>query len=144
MKRSNFPGTISFFFAGFKLIILPVILFYSCSAQNQKVEKQNYISLKPASFAQSLNEKPGTLLDVRTPGEFSKGHLQNAVLINLFDDDFNERLYKTDRSKPVYVYCAVGGRSAEAAEILIANGYTEVFNLDGGIVAWQKAGFPVE
>ena len=82
------------------------------------------------------------LLDVRTPQEYANGHLQNATAINFFDADFKEKVAKLDKTKPIYVYCAVGGRSAKASKVLQESGFKSVYNLLGGWNGWNAAGLP--
>ncbi|HEY1120964.1 MAG TPA: rhodanese-like domain-containing protein [Haloferula sp.] len=83
------------------------------------------------------------LLDVRTPEEWKEGHLEKAKLITLSKEGFVEKVKaELDPKKPVLVYCKSGGRSAKAAKQLREAGFT-VYDLDGGITAWQKAGKPV-
>jgi rhodanese-related sulfurtransferase len=77
---------------------------------------------------------------VRTPEEYAAGHLENAVNINLYDDDFKSQLEAIDKSKAVAVYCKVGGRSAKAADIIKEIGFTEVYDLEGGILNWEEKG----
>ena len=60
--------------------------------------------------------------------------------MNYNDDDFASQVEKLDKTKPVFVYCKRGGRSASAAEILKEKGFTKVYNLDGGITAWIDEG----
>ena len=85
-----------------------------------------------------------TLLDVRQPSEYQEEHIPGAKLVPL--PDLNDRQKEIDREKPMIVYCAVGGRSRVAAQLLSGIGFEEVFNLQGGIKAWQgqKATGPVE
>ena len=87
-------------------------------------------------------DSPAILLDVRTPQEYANGHLQNATAINFFDADFKEKVDKLDKNKPIYVYCAVGGRSAKACKILQESGFKNVYNLLGGWNGWNAAGLP--
>lgn len=83
------------------------------------------------------------LLDVRTPEEWKEGHLDKAKLVTLSKEGFVEKAKaELDPKKPVLVYCKSGGRSAKAAKQLREAGFT-VYDLDGGITAWQKAGKPV-
>jgi thioredoxin len=81
-------------------------------------------------------------VDVRTPGEFSKGHLVNAQNIDYNGDNFKQEISKVDKTKPVYVYCLSGGRSGNAAREMRAMGYKEVYELDGGILKWRAANLP--
>lgn len=83
------------------------------------------------------------LVDVRTPHEWSTGHIEGARHIDWFSDDFKAEVAKLDKDKPVRLYCAGGGRSEEAREMLRGMGFTDVKDLDGGIAAWKKAGAPV-
>jgi len=83
------------------------------------------------------------LLDVRTPEEFGSGHLENAVNINYYDQDFANQLANLDADKKVLLYCKSGSRSGEAAEKLVKAGFEEVIELKGGMLAWQAAGLPM-
>ncbi|MES2890367.1 MAG: thioredoxin domain-containing protein [Bacteroidota bacterium] len=84
------------------------------------------------------------LLDVRTPAEYQAGHLDKALLADWKDEkEFQRRINFIDKAKPVYVYCLGGGRSAAAAEKMRALGFTNVFELVGGINAWKAAEKPV-
>jgi rhodanese-related sulfurtransferase len=79
------------------------------------------------------------LLDVRTPNEISRGTINGAVEINLFDHDFTERvLSKFEKDQPLYIYCAAGGRSGKACSKLVLEGFDEVYNLQGGYSEWVQ------
>src|SRR5690606_6052387 len=83
------------------------------------------------------------LLDVRTPEEYQQGHLENAMLANWKDkEEFMRRISAMDKSKPVYIYCLSGGRSAAAKKALEAEGFAKVVELKGGITAWRHADKP--
>ena len=84
------------------------------------------------------------VLDVRTPREFAAGHIAGATNIDWNAGDFEKRVARLDRSKTYLVHCAAGGRSAKAAEKLMSLQFTNVYNLDGGMKAWEKAAKPVE
>jgi rhodanese-related sulfurtransferase len=106
-------------------LILSVL--FSCS---QEASSQvNNLSLN--DFVETYkNTKNAQLLDVRTPGEWNAGKLQSSALINFNDPSFAKNIEKLDKSKPVFVYCAVGGRSSRAAQILNKAGF-KVYNLTG-------------
>jgi len=80
-----------------------------------------------------------TLLDVRQPKEYEAEHIPGAKLIPL--GDLEDKRGEIDPQKPTIVYCAIGGRSRVAAQMLAGKGFREVYNLSGGIKAWhsQKA-----
>jgi len=93
-----------------------------------------------SKFLKLVNSKDGQILDVRTPEEWAKGTIMGAIKMNIFDSDFNTQLNQLDKSQPVYVYCKSGGRSGKAAKIMKELGFTTVYNLNGGIGAWNSAG----
>ncbi len=84
-----------------------------------------------------------TLIDVRTPGEFANGHIANAGQLNYYTLDFRRKLLLLPRDQPVYLYCNTGYRSQRAAEILVDNGYKQVYNLEHGIMEWDLYDLPV-
>ncbi|MFZ5774393.1 MAG: rhodanese-like domain-containing protein [Thermodesulfobacteriota bacterium] len=75
------------------------------------------------------------LLDVRQPKEYEEGHLAGSVLIPI--KELPARLQELEAGKPTLVYCAVGGRSKAAAQYLAGMDFASVYNLRGGIKAWQ-------
>jgi len=85
---------------------------------------------------------PFMLLDVRTPEEYAEGHIKGAKLIPV--QVLAERLNEVPKDKQVYVYCHSGGRSSRASKLLAENGFTNIENVVGGIVAWKELGYPVE
>ncbi len=93
-----------------------------------------------AEFTELITEGRGQVLDVRTPEEWSSGVIKGATKMNFFDNDFNTQLEKLDKNKPVYVYCKSGGRSGKATKQMKKMGFTAVYNLVGGIGAWDAAG----
>lgn len=108
-------------------------------------QEATYQNLNAVAFAKLLNESTdAVVLDVRTMREYRLGHLKNSTLIDFYLKDFNDKLEKLDKSKSYFVYCHVGVRSEEAAKRLQARGFTKVYNLQGGILDWRKAGFKLE
>jgi rhodanese-related sulfurtransferase len=105
------------------------------------VEKGN---LNADQAAALLKEKPGiTILDVRTPEEYTTGHIEKALNINYYDKDFQKNAARLDQGKAYLIYCASGNRSSKARQILNQIGVINLYHLDGGIKAWQKAALPI-
>jgi len=101
-------------------------------------------ALTASEFANKLKEQPTSLLiDVRTAGEFSRGHISNAINLDWYGNDFDEKIKSHDKAKPVFVYCLSGSRSAEAVNHLQAIGFKEVYDLKGGLLKWNGAGLPI-
>ncbi|WP_028523854.1 rhodanese-like domain-containing protein [Runella limosa] len=90
-------------------------------------------NLAPKDFIQKLKTTPNAqLLDVRTPNEWNAGKIASSQCINYNDPAFKEQVQKLDKTKPVFVYCAVGGRSTKASQILKESGFKLIYNLQGG------------
>jgi thioredoxin 1 len=122
-------------------IALLAILFNSCgSGQTNSTTKTN---LSAIEFAEKLKEMPtAAILDVRTPDEFSKGHLANALNYDWNGNEFDKQIATLDKSQPVLVYCLSGGRSSSAATKMRKEGFKTVYELDGGIMKWRGANLP--
>ncbi|MCJ8164356.1 rhodanese-like domain-containing protein [Pontibacter sp. E15-1] len=107
------------------------------TAKAKKVDSQEAKAL--------LAQEPGiVVLDVRTPAEFAAGHLQNATLVDISAADFSQRLQALDKSKSYLVYCAVGGRSHQAAQQMQQLGFKQVYDATEGFSNLKNAGVPVE
>ena len=101
-------------------------------------------TLPVGGFSQRIQSKSVVLVDVRTPKEYAEGHLQGATNVT-WGDEFEKQWNAAGIKKrfTVAVYCRSRRRSKAAAKELVKMGYN-VINLDGGIMAWKKAGKPVE
>jgi thioredoxin 1 len=94
-------------------------------------------------FNQIISVEPGVLLDVRTQREFKNGHIQNAGQLNYYAFGFKNKLLLLPKDQPIYLYCNTGYRSDRAADFLVKNGYTKVYNLEHGIMEWELENLPV-
>ncbi len=122
-------------------LALFAILLYSCT--DGQVKSTTTTELSATEFATKIKELPtATIVDVRTPGEFSQGHIANAKNYNWRGDDFEKQIAPLDKSKPVLVYCLSGGRSAKAANLMRSEGFTTVYELVGGMLSWRDASLP--
>lgn len=116
------------------------IVLNSCS---NSMSKGNGTTLSATEFAQKIKETPSApIVDVRTPEEFSKGHIPNAKNIDWNGNDFETQISALDKTKPVFVYCLSGGRSSSAASQMRSDGFKEVYELEGGIMKWRGANLP--
>lgn len=82
-----------------------------------------------------------TILDVRTQSEYDEGHLENSILIPVTELESRIDELSLFKHTEIIVYCRTGSRSATASEILDSNNFTRVFNVLGGITAWESAGY---
>jgi rhodanese-related sulfurtransferase len=118
--------------------VLFTFLFLTGCATGQTSKVKN---LTQAEFKKTFEGKADAqIMDVRTPQETSKGKIAHAVEADYFDPNFKAKVtaMKLDKSKPIVVYCAVGGRSSKAALILSDMGFKNVLNLEGGYNSYRK------
>lgn len=86
-------------------------------------------------LAEAANPSDVTILDVRQPAEYVSGHIPGAVFIPI--GELQARLDELNPDRKVVTYCRSGNRSRSAAEILLSSGFKNVFNMEGGILAWR-------
>lgn len=114
------------------LLLLPLDSSLAAPGKNLSVgEARQMLQKNPQLF----------LLDVRTPEEYSRGRIEGGRLIPI--DQLVARQGEIPEDRPILVYCAVGSRSSQVADYLATRRKQPVYNLFGGIWAWQLRGFPV-
>ena len=103
-------------------------------------------SVDAAGFAERIAEAPADLviLDVRTADEFNAGHIPGAVNVDYYAADFRQQLDALDKDAPYAMYCRSGNRSGDTLGIMEDLGFTDVSELDRGIVSWAEAGYSIE
>jgi rhodanese-related sulfurtransferase len=101
------------------------------------------VSVRPTVQQLSVGELPQNVfvLDVRESWEYAQGHIPESTLIPL--GQLANRLDELPKGEPIYVICRSGNRSQQAAELLVASGFREVYNVQGGMLAYERAGLPV-
>lgn len=101
-------------------------------------------NLPPAQFSSLLDSGKYTLIDIRTPEEFSAGHLAGALQNDFYQTaQFSKFLDQLDKNAEYLIYCRTGNRSSKALKIIQEKGFKNALDLAGGIVAWQQSGLPV-
>ncbi len=131
-------------FAGNHLALvaaLAVILFLL--AQNILADIGGKGAISPQHATELINRKDAIVLDVRPIGDFSKAHIINAINIPLSSLKNQLNQLEKHKSTPVIVSCRSGAQSSGACKILNTSGFDEVYNLKGGIMAWESASLPV-
>lgn len=120
------------------------LLTMACSSTSKaSLPVEQVQTVSPAEFKAGLEKGEVQLVDVRSADEFSEGHIAGAVNIDVMEPDFQAEATETlQKDKEVYVYCRSGRRSLLAGEMLAKDGYT-VIDLEGGILGWEKTGYPV-
>jgi rhodanese-related sulfurtransferase len=109
----------------------------------QTVRGSGRAGVSPMQATLMINREDAIVVDVREPQEFAAGHVPNARHIPV--GQFDKRIAELDKfkGKPVIVVCQSGNRSSAACNALEKSGFEKVYNLSGGIAAWEQAGMPV-
>lgn len=138
------------------LAVLSLILVMACAPQQQAQEKRaesltiqsqrGHFETISVTQAQALIQATPQLqiLDVRTAQEFSAGHLENALSLDFYAPDFQQRLNQLDKKRPYLLYCQSGRRSAKTLDMMKNAGFEHVYELRGGFNAWQASGAAFE
>jgi rhodanese-related sulfurtransferase len=128
----------SVFFIVTLIILLPPSLLFSVTQS-----ANSYVNVNVPEAKQMIGSNPNlVILDVRTQTEYDEGHIENAVLIPV--SELEGRLDELNSEKDTLVYCRSGVRSATASQILVDNGFSSVYNMLGGMLAWRDAGYWIE
>jgi len=131
--------------------IVVIIIFATLSTLSGTLfaqpEKESDITIISVQEANELIEKNNensefVILDVRTSEEYSDGHIADSLNIDYKSPNFKEEASKLEKEKIYLTYCRSGRRSAKSAEIMKELGFENIYMIDGGIVAWEKAGLP--
>lgn len=113
--------------------IIAILFSTSCTGQNgiEAIGTDEYVEMEP--------KEDVLVIDVRTPDEVAQGHIAGAdYFINIYDKSFKEKVNALDKDKTYIVYCRSGARSANAIKQMNDMGFKHLYNLTGGIMAWDK------
>jgi phage shock protein E len=128
-------------------ILLIIILFGfilpSCHAQRDL----NITALSPKEASNLIETHTGDsdfiILDIRTPGEYQRGHLKNATMIDYYSKSFADEIRRLDKKKSYLVYCRSGNRSARSMDLFIKLKFQKIYHLSSGINGWISEGLPL-
>ena len=132
-SSSNRSSVVSLF--AFSIFVLAALACQADPVGIVDISAEDFLSQPPAN---------ATILDVRTPEEFARGHVPNATLIP--HSELAERIAElgTEKDNPVVVYCQSGKRAGMAGNILVEAGFTNVMHLDGDMKGWRANNRPME
>jgi len=118
-------------------LIASVLLLAGCSSSTGAID------LGVSEFSTKVAEAGVITLDVRTPIEFAEGHIEGARLIDFQSGNFENEISALDKNATYAVYCRSGNRSGQAVKVMQDAGFTNVFNMNGGVIDWANAGLPL-
>ncbi len=118
-------------------LIASALLLAGCSSSPSAID------LSVTDFLAKTAESGVVTLDVRTPGEFAEGYIEGARLIDFQSGNFENEIATLDKNATYAVYCRSGNRSGQAVKVMQDAGFTNVFNMNGGVIEWANAGLPL-
>lgn len=118
-------------------LIAAVFLLAGCSSTSSAID------LSVTEFSAKAAEPGVVTLDVRTPAEFAEGYIEGARLIDFQSGNFEQEIATLDKNATYAVYCRSGNRSGQAVRVMQDAGFTNVFNMNGGVIDWANAGLPL-
>ncbi|MQP25817.1 rhodanese-like domain-containing protein [Flavobacterium sp. LMO8] len=121
-----------------KIRVLSLLVLFLALTSCLKNQSEGVQVLDVAKYEKKMTQPDVQLVDVRTLGEYSEGHIENAVNMDVTADDFDAKVASLDKEKPVMVYCKLGGRSSKAATRLKELGFKNIIDLEGGITSWTS------
>jgi rhodanese-related sulfurtransferase len=140
-------GRVAIWFIVVTAVLTLVTPFAASSGPRAPTKSPAEGMLKPGdAFAliEKNRDNPNfVILDVRTPEEFTSGHIKGALNINYNSGGFKTEVAELDRKKTYLVYCRTGRRSGEAVRIMEDLGFSDIVRMEGDIVKWQSANLPL-
>ena len=128
-------------------IILTVtfLAFILLSPSAQSDQQFTVVSPKEASALIEKNEGNSdfVILDIRTPGEYQSGHIENSIMIDFYSKTFAEEVNRLDKGKTYLIHCRSGNRSTRSMELFKKLQFQKIFHLSSGINGWNSEGLPL-
>ena len=119
-------------------MLASVLLLAGCASGATGVTNMNV-----EDFSKKTAESGVVILDVRTPGEFMTGHIQDAQNIDFESGSFESQIESLDKNGTYAIYCRSGNRSGQAVKVMQDAGFKNIYNLDGGVIDWANSGLPL-
>lgn len=130
-----------------KLAVAAIVAGLMIGACGGSTATDSQLALTGVDEVQTIVETPPeglVILDIRTPEEFAAGRIEGAINVDYYAADFEQQLGELDLDVPYVMYCNSGNRSSNALPLMDSIGFSEVYELDGGIQAWFGAGLPID
>jgi len=123
------------------MLVLALVAILGVLAQNLVMGSKG--GVEPQEATAMINHQDGLVVDVRPMADFSQGHIISAINIpiNGFKNQIDQ--LNKHKGKPIIISCRSGAQSVQACRQLKNAGFEEVYNLKGGMLAWQSANLPI-
>ena len=123
-------------------LIIGVTLIVGCVGDETATIKDITPQEAFALIQNNQNNPDFVIIDVRTPREFTEGHIESATNIDFYAETFRDTLNNLDKNKTYLIYCRSGARSGSTLDIMAELNFEEVYNILGGMLQWTAEGLP--
>ena len=119
------------------------LILWSPGAQSD----QQFTTVTPRQASALIEMHKGdpdfVILDIRTPGEYQSGHIENSIMIDFYSKTFAEEVNRLDKGKTYLVHCRSGNRSTRAMALFAKLQFQKIYHLSSGINGWNSEGLPL-
>lgn len=123
-------------------IVYTLLVF--CGLLSGTVNAQVFERVNATRFKELVDQGNAIILDVRTPAEYSRGHIKGSTLIDVSDPNFKSKVSLVQKDKTVLLYCLSGSRSRAATSFLQTQGFKKIYELAHGLIEWNQLSYPLE
>lgn len=127
------------------ILLVAFSAFISLSSSAQSDQQFTAVSPKEASalIEKHKEDSDFVILDIRTPGEYQNGHIENSIMIDFYSKTFSEEVNRLDKGKTYLIHCRSGNRSTRSMELFKKLKFQKIYHLSSGINGWKLEGLPV-
>lgn len=125
-----------------KHIKILLLLFFTVQFSNAQIFEEISVDEAKTLIEENIDNPLFTILDVRTPAEYLPAHIEGAFNRNFYDADFEQQLDSLNKNRVYLIYCQSGGRSGATLDLVESLNFTEVYDMLGGMNAWNGASYP--
>jgi rhodanese-related sulfurtransferase len=128
-------------------LITSIVIFSIATTGFGGMKRGTLKDVSPDEAYELIQKRNGSsdfvILDVRTPGEYEGGYIEDALNIDFYNDGFKSELRELERDKAYLIYCRSGNRSGRTLDMMKQLGFKEVYNIEGGMLKWLNNNYPV-
>ncbi len=123
------------------LLRIALISFCFLWVSSCEFEQESFIKkIDKETFIAEVIGKDVQLIDIRTPEEYEKGYIDDAVNIDFLQEEtFKKDIQKFDKNQPIYIYCRSGGRTGRASKLMQQMGFKKIFDYSGSYNDWSAS-----
>ena len=127
--------------------IILSVFFLGCNLLSDAKSDQQFRAVSPKEASALIEKHKGdsdfVILDIRTPGEYQKGHIENSIMIDFYSKTFAADISRLDKGKTYIIHCRSGNRSTRSMGLFKKLEFQKIYHLSSGINGWNSEGLPL-